>query len=211
MQEFDLSDLFRPCRELDVFLTRLASHLPAVYVMAGPSDPANFTLPQQPIHSCITPSAAAYSTFTSCTNPAQLVVHTEERHRQAGSGSPIELICSAGQNVTDALNSVSGQSSVDIMSNLLRWRHLCPSAPDTLPCYPYQTADPFILTSTPHVMAVGNQPRYENRLVRGKDGQRCRLLALPSFAHTGCAALVDIHSPTLAVTAMQFHTLTKQE
>ena len=191
--------MFGPCRELDVFLTRLSSHVPAVHLLPGPSDPANFTLPQQPIHACITPSAAAYSSFHSATNPAQLSLRSDERR--------VALLCSAGQNVSDALNSVAEQSSVDIMAHFLRWRHVCPTAPDTLPCYPYQTADPFVLDATPHVMAAGNQPRYESRLVRGREGQVCRLLALPSFAHTGCAALVDIHSPTFAVTVMQFHSL----
>ena len=201
--------MFGPCRELDVFLTRLSSRVPAVYLLPGPSDPANFTLPQQPIHACITPSAAAYSTFAGCSNPAQLFVHTAgQPHSQLHDGR-IELLCSAGQNVTDALSSVGEQSSVDVMAHFLRWRHICPTAPDTLPCYPYQTADPFVLTATPHVMAAGNQPRYENRLVRGRDGQLCRLVALPSFAYTGCVALVDMHSPTLAATAMQFHTLAK--
>ena len=97
---------------------------------------------------------------------------------------------------------------MDVLSSCLQWRHLCPTAPDTLPCYPYQTADPFIIDHTPHVLAVGNQPRYESRLVRGQEGQLCRLVALPSFAHTGCVALVDINSPLFATTVMQFHALT---
>ena len=50
----------------------------------------------------------------------------------------------------------------------LRWRHLAPTAPDTLTCYPFHDRDPFILTATPHVFFVGNQPAFEARVVTGR-------------------------------------------
>jgi DNA polymerase delta subunit 2 len=40
-----------------------------VDVMAGPSDYSNVSLPQQPMHKCLFPGAARYSTFQGVTNP----------------------------------------------------------------------------------------------------------------------------------------------
>ena len=50
---------------------------------------------------------------------------------------------------------------VAVMEACLNWRHLAPTAPDTLTCYPYHDCDPFILQSAPHVMFVGNQPEFK--------------------------------------------------
>ena len=53
------------------------------------------------------------------------------------------------------------------MEALLRWRHLAPTAPDTLPAIPLSEADPFIMTVSPAVFFVGCQPSYGTRLVSG--------------------------------------------
>lgn len=37
--------------------------------MAGSDDPCNFNLPQQPLHTCLMPRAARYSTLRLVTNP----------------------------------------------------------------------------------------------------------------------------------------------
>ena len=42
--------------------------------MPGEFDPANHTMPQQPLHRCMFPEAAAYSTFQSVTNPYEAVI-----------------------------------------------------------------------------------------------------------------------------------------
>jgi DNA polymerase II small subunit/DNA polymerase delta subunit B len=59
------------------------------------------------------------------------------------------------------------EERLDIMEALLRWRHLAPTAPDTLPAIPLSEADPFILTASPAVFFVGCQPSYGTRLVTG--------------------------------------------
>ena len=50
------------CREMDVLLTQLAAAMP-VDVMPGASDPANHSLPQQPLHRCLFPGASAFTSF----------------------------------------------------------------------------------------------------------------------------------------------------
>lgn len=49
----------------------------------------------------------------------------------------------------------------------LQWRHIAPTAPDTLTCYPFTDDDPFIVTDCPHVYFVGNQPEYATKLMTG--------------------------------------------
>lgn len=48
------------------------------------------------------------------------------------------------------------------------WRHMAPSAPDTLWSYPFPDKDPFIIEKTPHVYFIGNQPEFEDSLLVGK-------------------------------------------
>jgi DNA polymerase delta subunit 2 len=62
--------LVEPIRELDLALTQLAAAMP-VDIMPGPNDPANYSLPQQPLHRCLFPGASLYNTFVSATNPHQ--------------------------------------------------------------------------------------------------------------------------------------------
>jgi len=51
-----------PLREADLLVAQLAGALP-VDVMAGAADPANQALPQQALHACLLPTAAAYPTL----------------------------------------------------------------------------------------------------------------------------------------------------
>lgn len=59
------------------------------------------------------------------------------------------------------------EDRLDVLEALLQWRHLVPTAPDTLTAYPFQNIDPFVLEATPHVMFAGNQPRFATRMVTG--------------------------------------------
>ena len=56
-----------------MFLVPLQACVP-VEIMPGEFDPANHTMPQQPLHRCMFPQAAAYSTFQSVTNPYEAVI-----------------------------------------------------------------------------------------------------------------------------------------
>ena len=53
--------------------------------------------------------------------------------------------------------------------------------------------DPFIITETPDIYAIGCQPRFATRLV--KDGKRrSRVVLVPSFSQTGILVLVGLKS-----------------
>lgn len=86
----------------------------------------------------------------------------------------------------------SDVSTQQAMKDSLQQRHLCCTAPDTLACYPFVNADPFILHTCPHVYFVGNQQRYTVGRVEGKDGQAVVTIGVPAFAVTGAVVLVDL-------------------
>lgn len=77
-----------PCRDVDMALSELAAAVP-VDIMPGAGDPANYTLPQQPLHRCLFPGAAAYSSLHRATNPHDFEV------------DGVTFLGTSGQNVDD--------------------------------------------------------------------------------------------------------------
>jgi hypothetical protein len=82
---------------MDLVMTELAAALP-VDIMPGPDDPANVSLPQQPLHQCLFPGAAPYSSFRRVTNP----------HAFELGGCLV--LGTAGQNVDDMAKYTRGKS-----------------------------------------------------------------------------------------------------
>ncbi|RRT61619.1 hypothetical protein B296_00013994 [Ensete ventricosum] len=154
----DQAALTEPIKELDILLNQLAAAMP-VDIMPGPSDPANFSLPQQPLIRCLFPGASAYNTFISCTNPHQFEL------------DDIRFLGTSGQNIDDLFKYSEAKNKLEFMERTLRWRHLVPTAPNTLGCYPFTDKDPFLIESCPHVYFVGNQDKFETTLLRGLSPQ----------------------------------------
>lgn len=53
----------------------------------------------------------------------------------------------------------SSTRRLDILKKTLEWGNLCPTAPDTMPSYPFVDRDPYMLTedNMPQVLFAGNQ------------------------------------------------------
>ncbi|XP_058098226.1 DNA polymerase delta small subunit isoform X2 [Magnolia sinica] len=177
----DQSKLFEPIKELDISLIQLAAAMP-VDIMPGPCDPANFSLPQQPLHKCLFPGTSVYNTFMSCTNP-----HSFEL-------DDVRFLGTSGQNIDDLEKYSDAKDKLDFMERTLRWRHLAPTAPNTLGCYPFSEKDPFLIESCPHVYFIGNQKKYETRLLQGSERQLVRLICIPRFCETGVAVVLNIRN-----------------
>ncbi|PHT39844.1 DNA polymerase delta small subunit [Capsicum baccatum] len=177
----DQSKLFEPIKELDIMLTQIAASIP-LDIMPGSSDPANFSLPQQPLHRCLFPGSSAYNTFRSCTNP-----HCFELEN-------IRFLGTSGQNIDDLGKYSKANNNIEFMERTLRWRHLAPTAPNTLGCYPFTDRDPFYVETCPHVYFVGNQDKYESRLIKGSEGQMVMLICIPRFAETGVTVMLNIRN-----------------
>lgn len=180
-----------PLREADVRLTELASGVP-VDLMPGASDPANYSLPQQPLHQCLFPGATKFGghNLNRCTNPHDFEV------------DGVRFLGTAGQNVDDVARYSTLEDRVVILSEMLQWGHLIPTAPDTLSTYPFYDADPFIIEECPHVLFAGGQPDFGTALVRGQQGQTVRVISIPNIATSGIMVLVNLR--TLAVHPIHF-------
>ena len=76
----------------------------------------------------------------------------------------------------------------------LEWRHLAPSAPDSLECYPFdkETGDPMLIEECPHVLFASNQPSYKSEMISLPTGQNVLLLLVPDFSTTSTAVIVNI-------------------
>ncbi|XP_057983686.1 DNA polymerase delta small subunit [Malania oleifera] len=177
----DQSRLSEPIKELDILLTQIAAGVP-LDIMPGPNDPANFSLPQQPLHRCLVPGSSTYNTFRSCTNP-----HSFELDE-------IRFLGTSGQNIDDLEKYSEAKDKLEFVERTLRWRHLAPTAPNTLGCYPFTDKDPFLIEDCPHVYFVGNQDKYETRLFKGSEGQLVRLICIPRFSETAVAVVLNLRN-----------------
>ncbi|EWM27299.1 dna polymerase delta small subunit [Nannochloropsis gaditana] len=203
-----------PFKHVDLVLAQLASAVP-VDVMPGADDPSNHTLPQQPIHPCILPHASRYTSFKTVPNPHEAWLQRRLFLGNAGQ-IPADLARSTAPPSLPSSPASSAARTLDLMEKTLHWRHLAPTAPDTLACYPFCDDDPFVLPSLPHVYFAGNQSAFAARLVEegqeggveGKEGKKCLLVAVPSFAATGTVVLVNLND--LTATPLHFKGLPAQ-
>ncbi|XP_061762792.1 DNA polymerase delta subunit 2 [Nerophis ophidion] len=168
-------------RLLDELLLQLVASVP-VDVMPGQYDPTNYTLPQQPLHRCMFPLSSVYPTLKLSSNPYQATV------------DGVRFLGTSGQNVSNIMQYSSMNSHLEILEETLRLRHLAPTAPDTLGCYPFYMKDPFILEECPHVYFSGNAPAFESKLLSGPDGQEVLLVTVPKFSSTQTACLVNLRT-----------------
>ena len=198
-------------------------------LMPGAEDPTTDTLPQQVMHPCLFPHSSRFDSLNLVTNPyscrvdnCSIVGHSgqpvfdilrttkwseeeeeEEEEEKEKEGDAMDVVTPSASAVT----SVEGEepAALQALERTLRWGHICPTAPDTLSCYPFTDADPFVLdkASAPHVLFAGNQAAFSSRLVEGADGKyRTRVVCVPSFSKTGEAVLVDVLS--LEATTISF-------
>jgi DNA polymerase delta subunit 2 len=165
----------------------LGSSLP-VNLVPGPTDPAGALLPQQPLPKVMF-GGKKMEGLECNTNPTWLSV---------GDRS---FLCAGGQNIDDVFKYFPSKSRLAMAHRTLEWRHLAPTAPDTLWIYPFPDTDPFIVAHRPHVYVVGNQPEFATAVVGGSDDPT-RIVLLPSFATTGTVALVCLE--TLEVRTVEF-------
>ncbi|CAD6503270.1 BgTH12-02937 [Blumeria graminis f. sp. triticale] len=180
-----------PTSHLDNFLSCLLPSIP-VTLIPGATDPANVSLPQQPLHPALFPHSKCYGpsaqNFQTTAEPGWLDSVTNPWN---GEIEGWNFFVTGGQNVDDIFKYLVIGDRLEILEALCRWRCCAPTAPDTLSSYPFQDDDPFVLESCPHVFIVGSQPKFETTLIEGPEGQSVRLIAVPKFSETGEIVLVD--------------------
>ncbi|KAF2749907.1 hypothetical protein M011DRAFT_465563 [Sporormia fimetaria CBS 119925] len=117
-----------PAERLDTFLSQILPCLP-ITLLPGVSDPANVALPQQPLHPALFPKCRQWAN-----PPTEMTTHGLDSVTNPWEGD-IEgwrVVGTGGQNVDDLLKYVDDVTPLEAMEQMLRWRCIAPTAPDTL-------------------------------------------------------------------------------
>ncbi|CCG24378.1 Hys2 DNA polymerase III (delta) subunit [Candida orthopsilosis Co 90-125] len=186
-------------KQLDQFINELIVTMP-IAVMPGEHDPAEICLPQQPLHKSLfksNQSVLGSERLSRLTNPTWI------------EASNVRMLGTSGQNVNDVKKYVTRQSDSDslkIIRSSMKWQNFVPTAPDTLYCYPFEDADPFVFESElPHVYFVGNQDKFQTDTYKCPDsGAQVRLISIPQFKSTGEFIILDLD--TLEVELVKIET-----
>ncbi|KAG2282742.1 hypothetical protein Bca52824_053962 [Brassica carinata] len=172
-------------------------------IISSVNDPAVFFCTPPII--CLFPRSTLYNIFRSCRNPHFFDVDN------ISFDTFCTFLGTYGKNINDLDKYSEAKSNLDFVERTLKWRHLAPTAPKTLTenspppalqniyfeqssilesiglihlfagCYPFTDGDLFMIATCPHVFFVGSQDRYDNRLVKGSEGQPVRLIFIPKF------------------------------
>ncbi|XP_003396970.2 DNA polymerase delta subunit 2 [Bombus terrestris] len=170
-------------KSVDTFLSNLATCC-SITLMPGEHDPTNSMLPQRPFHPCLLPKSSRLESFKSTTNP--WISKIEGRIITGTSGQSIQdIIKVAGE---------TGISALEWLEKTLLWRHICPTAPDTLLACPYYKKDLFIMETCPDIYFVGNTDKFETKLWKGDENQIVRLISVPRFDTSQTAVIVNLEN-----------------
>ncbi len=197
---------------LDKWISDLLMSIP-VSIMAGETDPAEIEYPKMPFHRSLFRLSSGRKNFERLTNPSWLQING------------VRILATSGENINDMFKYMIPNIHVEIgsgidspvrrevlydsrlkllQSNIL-WQNIAPTAPDTLPCYPFTGTDPFTLNETPHVYAVGCQPKFETTKLKvaRKNGEdlSVRIISVPDFEQTG--QCVFMNTKTLECTSVR--------
>ncbi|KAG9015471.1 hypothetical protein FRB94_000076 [Tulasnella sp. JGI-2019a] len=182
-----------PLNDLTALLTDISRAVP-IHIVPGLTDPTGTTLPQQPLPRAMFGKELYKkpdTVFACETNPAWIGV------------GDCEMLAIAGQTIDDLFKYVEGCDRMEMAKNTLKWRHMAPTAPDTLWCYPFLHRDPFMLEKTPHIYVIGNQPEFASEILTNEEGdRRTRIILLPRFSQSGCLVLVN--TETLEIKTVSF-------
>lgn len=200
-----------PIMTLSAALLDVSQVMP-IHILPGDTDPSGIILPQQPFPRAMFGLVSTSPTFVCETNPTYIRLAIGSDVEPSRPVVPRTLLVNSGQPLNDMFKYLASppHTRLAILESTLKWRHMAPTAPDTLWCHPYFTSDPFIMTETPDFYIVGGQKQFATRLVQdqGEGGDaggkpiRCRIVMVPDFASTGILVLLNMR--TLEVKIVQF-------
>jgi len=148
-----------------------------------------------------------HADYTTASSAEQKTTAVGLERRSCVEGDA-ECVC------VDRVGDARDDAFLAALEDTLYWGHLAPTAPDSLAVYPFQEADPFVLDAPDdddppaRLVFAGGARDFATSVAKrtslGPDDPGCRIVALPSFAQTGVAALVDLD--TLEVERLCFKT-----
>ncbi|KIY72957.1 hypothetical protein CYLTODRAFT_366735 [Cylindrobasidium torrendii FP15055 ss-10] len=189
--------------------TILAGHLQdigsamPIHILPGENDPSGVILPQQPFPRAMMGPVASLPSFYCETNPAFIRVGTVGQ-------KPLSrcILAHAGQPLNDIFKYISTPpttSRLSMLESTLKWRHIAPTAPDTLWCLPYNGQDPFLLAGSPDIFLSGGQKKFGSKLVK-EGAKSCRVVLVPEFSSTGTMVLVNLRTLDVRTRTFRAHT-----
>ena len=97
----------------------------------------------------------------------------------------------SGQNLKDIGRYSTVTDELAALEMTLKSQITCPTAPDTLPCYPLGKSkeDPFIIDPQPRVYFAGNCSELQYKLL---NNETQLILCVPTFSKTKEAVLVNL-------------------
>jgi DNA polymerase delta subunit 2 len=175
-------------RDLDGFLLQVSAAGIPVDVVPGQNDPTTANWPQRPLHSALLPRSSASSNLVRRTPNPYAAVHND--HVVMGAD---------GRNVADLTRRFLKKEDNDdawvplyeleALQSSLKWSHICPTGPDSIPTVPHAESDPMCMTQAPSVYFCGNAHAFDTAISNGT-----RLVCVPEFATTGQAILVNLEN-----------------
>ncbi|XP_026762534.2 DNA polymerase delta subunit 2 [Galleria mellonella] len=175
------SDVIASAEAADAFAAAVSSVAP-LDLMPGCKDPSGIMLPQKPFHYCLFPKAIEYKSFHRVSNPYECDI--------AG----FTCLGTSGEPIKDIMRYSNVNNALDAMRSTLKWRHMAPTCPDTVPCTPCVDTDPFIIQNCPAIYFSGNCEEFATDVYKGDEGQYVRLVCLPDFSVSKTMAVVNLQN-----------------
>lgn len=119
-----------PSERLDMLLSEILPTLP-ITLLPGASDPASVAIPQQSIHPALFPQSRQYANPPAKSNESREGLDSVTNPWE-GDIEGWRFLGTGGQTVEDLLKYVDDVEPLEVMEMMLRWRHIAPTAPDTL-------------------------------------------------------------------------------
>jgi len=197
-------------QELDLFLSELcAAGVPVDYI-PGAHDPTNANWPQRPVHGCLLPRAERFGDLlVRGTNPygarigGRVVLGSDGRNVVDLRRYMAKRVYGGEDGVVEEGKGLVAVSALEALHKSLTFHHIAPTTPDSLPSFPFEKVDPFVMERIPHVYFVGNCDKFETKLIKhGNGGGETRLICIPSFTPTGQAVLLNLK--TLDCSLLEF-------
>lgn len=170
-----------------------------IHIIPGFSDPTTKILPQHPFHEMLFRKGSIKSdrhcsgNIIPETNPCSIKIgpysctilshHILLDIAKYVPQSPEDIYVTNGSS-----RHINHRLAIKLLEQMVRTRHIAPSAPDTLCCVPFISEDPFFLKECDYLIVGGSAEHFN--LHCGET----RIIGVPDFNTTQVALLVDFNT-----------------
>lgn len=178
--ESDMNGIVDSMKVFDGIINQLGESI-EIDIMAGENEVnlSRASMPQTPISPIYFPESRKLKTVRCVTNP------------YLASFDDVIVLGTSGQGVKSVFKQTSYTDFVSCMEAMLKWRHILPSAPDSIPCLPFTKTDPFVIRSLPHVFFSAGYKEFHVKKVK-LNGTEVTTFSIPSFHETSTVVLMNM-------------------